>query len=77
MTEERIMYMVMVVKKTVDVKESLTNTTTTVPLVTAKGMVGAIPVFDSVENADKYNQGRSDIVAIELKKELNKVQQLF
>ena len=65
MKKKKPMYMVMLLKTEVDIEESLTHTVTSIPLVTAKGMLGMIPVFKTLKDAKEYCQDRAPILAVE------------
>ena len=59
------MFMVMTVNHSV--KAEIYGKPVDVPMVWAEGMIGAIPVFNSYESAEKYCGGNKDIQIFEVK----------
>ena len=64
------MYMVMVLQKNIGVEcmVGIFKENGSIPLSTAKGMVGMVPVFDTLENAQKYRskqKNKGDILQIQ------------
>jgi len=64
------MYMVMVLQKNIGVEcmVGIFKENGSIPLSTAKGMVGMVPVFDTLENAWKYRskqKNKGDILQIQ------------
>ncbi len=58
------MYAVMSLNKTVDV--AIYGVTHTVPLSFGGGMIGAIPVFDTKEQADVFANGKFEVVQLQM-----------
>lgn len=63
------MYIVMAIRKdlVIDVDYGFKQTAT-VPLVWSPGMIGACPVFETREDAERYADGDSEIVIVESRK---------
>ena len=64
------MYVVMVLQKNIGIESIIGpfKESGSVPLSTAKGMIGMIPVFDTLENAWKYRskqKNKGDILQIQ------------
>ncbi len=61
------MWMVMAVKKSIEVELPAFRLKQELPLSCAGGMVGMIPVFDTREDAEEYADGKFDVVQVEVK----------
>ena len=58
------MWIVMALKKDIEVELPAFNLSETLSLSCADGMTGMIPVFDNKENAEKYADGKFQVVEI-------------
>ena len=56
------MWIVMAVKKSIEVEMPAFGFKQELPLSSADGMIGMIPVFDTKEQAEEYADGKSKVV---------------
>jgi len=62
MEENKVYYVVGVIKKEITVE--VLEQTTQLKLEWADNMIGAMPVFDNIDDAEKYGEGICPIIAV-------------